>query len=371
MMIYKPQVYDAWLASGELPSEWLITLLHEMKNSGNAYEAFAAGNESVRNLIPKNRRDALASAAGKQEMNTFCSLMEKHCIRSVTILDAEYPHNLRGIDDPPGILFYQGELNCLKKERRAAMVGSRSASYAGLKAARKIAKELSAAGVVIVSGLANGIDAECHRGCLEGGSPTIAVMGCGLDQVYPSENAGLKKNILEKGGLVISEYAPGSKPFGRHFPYRNRIISGLSGLVILMEAKIRSGSMTTIAHALKQGLEVYAYPGDPTSPMTEANRTLLREGARYFTAAEDILDDMNWLDNTQRVRQHIDCSAQNAEGNTDEYAVLCALERGYLGFDELMQATGKSAQELMGILTILQIKRKIETLPGKRYGIIR
>ncbi len=369
MLIYEPQVYDAWLAAGELPYEWLITLLHEIKSAGNIYEAFMDGNESVRNMIPENKRRILATAAGEQAMNGFRELTEKHHIRSVTILDREYPHCLRKIDDPPGILFYQGDLKCMETERRAAMVGSRSASYAGLKAARKVARGLSSCGVVIISGLAYGIDAECHRGCLEGGSPTVAVMGCGLDQTYPAENAGLKKDILDRGGLVFSEYAPGSKPVGRHFPYRNRIISGLSCAVILMEAKIRSGSMTTVAHALKQGREVYAYPGDPTSPMSEANRTLLREGARYFTEAEDILTDMNWLDKTQRVRQNIDCSAQATAGNAAESAVLSALGRGEMGFDELAQATGISPQELMGTLTLLQIRKQIEPLPGKRYRI--
>ena len=371
MLNDESRVYDAWLASAELACEWLIPLLHEMKSARNVYEAFTGGNDCLRGLIPEKKREVLASAAGDQAMNAFRELTEKHRIRSLTILDAAYPHFLRKIEDPPGILFYQGDLKCLARDRRAAMVGSRNASYAGLKAARKIAGDLSRCGVVIISGLAHGIDAECHRGCLEGGSPTIAVMGCGLDQTYPSENAGLKREILERNGLVISEYAPGSKPFGRHFPYRNRIISGLSDLVILMEAKIRSGSMTTIGHALKQGREVYAYPGDPTSPMTEANRTLLREGARYFTEAKDILADMNWLDKTQHVGQNIGYPTQDDAGNAAESAILSALERGELGFDELIQASGLSSAELMSALTLLQIRNKIEPLPGKRYRIRR
>ena len=370
MLSYEATVCDAWLASAELPYEWLIPLLHQMKGSRNVYEAFARnGSESLRDMIPEKQRKLLAEAAGEPRMNAFRGLAEKHGIRSMTILDEGYPHCLREIEDPPGILFYQGNPDCLAAERRAAMVGSRSASYAGLKAARKIARELSRSGVVIVSGLAYGIDAECHRGCLEGGSPTIAVMGCGPDRNYPAGNEGLKRDILAQGGLVISEYAPGTSPLGRHFPYRNRIISALAGPVILMEAKIRSGSMTTVGHALKQGREVYAYPGDPTSPSAEANRTLLREGARYFTEAEDILADMNWLDKTRHVGQNIVCSTQAAAENASESAVLSALARGELGFDELLEATGESPEELMRALTMLQIKKQTEPLPGKRYRI--
>jgi len=366
---YENQVYDAWLAAAELPCEWLIPLLYETKGSREAYEAFAAGDASVREMIPPQSFKALSGFAREQAMEGFREASLRHGIKSMTILDAEYPHCLRDIPDPPGILFYQGNPECLTAEKRVAMVGSRTASYAGLKASRKIARELSRGGVTVISGLAYGIDAECHRGCLEGGSPTAAVMGCGLDNSYPAENSGLKQEIIDHGGIIISEYAPGAKPIGRHFPYRNRIISGLGDVVILMEAKIRSGSMTTIGHALKQGREVYAYPGDPTSLMTEANRTLLREGARYFTEAEDILNDMDWLDKSKPIRQNIGCSAPEVPENAHEKAVVSALARGALGFDELIQATGLDPSELMGTLTMLQIKKLIEILPGKKYQL--
>lgn len=368
-MKYENQVYDAWLAAAELPCEWLIPLLYEMKGSREAYEAFTAGDASVRDLIPPQSVRILSGFAGERAMEGFREASLRHGIRSMTILDAEYPHYLRDIPDPPGILFYQGNPGCFSAGKRVAMVGSRTASYAGLKAARKIACELSRNGVTVISGLAYGIDTECHRGCLEGGSPTAAVMGCGLDSSYPAENAGLKQEIIDRGGMIVSEYAPGAKPIGRHFPYRNRIISGLGAAVVLMEAKIRSGSMTTIGHALKQGREVYAYPGDPTSPRTEANRTLLREGARYFTEAEDILNDMDWLDKSKPIRQNIGCSAPAVPENAQQKKVISALTRGALGFDELAQATALDPSELMGALTILQINKLIETLPGKRYQL--
>ena len=368
-MLPEDRVYDAWLAMAEMPYEWLIPLLYELKSSRNVYHELMEEHKSLRGLIPDKCRSILEAESGDKKLDEIQQLMEHSEIRTLTILDEAYPHCLREIADPPGILFYQGDVSCLKHTKTIAMVGSRAASYAGMKAARKIARDLSRNGVMIISGLAYGIDSECHEGCLEGGSPTIGVMGCGLDRNYPTGNESLKRGILAHGGLIISEYAPGSNPIGRHFPYRNRIISGLSRAVVLMEAKIRSGSMTTIGHALKQGREVYAYPGDPDSPKTEANRILLREGARFFTEASDILTDLNWLDNMPLVRQNSGCHTQAVPDNGFEATVFRALTRGVLGFDELLKATGLSSPDLMSTLTVLQIKKMIDPLPGKKYQL--
>lgn len=368
-MDYAHSVFDAWLAGGEIPYDWLIPLLHQYGDSREVFDRFVIRKAPMEDMIPAKCRKKLTELSADGPMQTCETLMEKHGISSMTILDEDYPACLRELSDPPGILFYTGDLSCLLRRKRVSMVGSRTASYLGLRAARTIARDLSKNGVVIVSGLACGIDAECHRGCLEGGSPTIAVLGCGLDQDYPQENEPLKKDILSRNGLLLSEYAPGIKPLGHHFPYRNRIISGLSEILILMEAKLRSGSMTTVTHALKQGKEVYAYPGDPVSPMSEANRTLLREGAGYFTTAKDILEDMNWLDNQPLVGQNIGCSAPEEPADSTEAAVYNALLKGNLGFDELLQTTKLIPSELLSTLTVMQIKNKIEALPGKRYAL--
>ena len=368
-MTFRNETYDAWLASAELPYEWLIPLLHRTGSARQVYTALVEDKQLMRDQIPDGCREKLLTLSGTEALGRMQSVMEEYNISSLTILEEAYPHCLRQIPDPPGILFTQGSTGCLNHPRKAAMIGSRSASYAGLKAARKTAAELSAGGVCIISGLAYGIDTESHSGCLEGGSPTIAVMGGGLDQNYPARNLPLKKEILQHGGLLLSEYAPGVRPVGHHFPYRNRIISGLSDVTILMEAKIRSGSMTTIGHALKQGKEVYAYPGDPVSPLCEGNRLLLREGARYFTQAREILEDMDWLDNNAHVGQNIVCSAERLPENDTEKVVLRALEKGNLGFDELVQMTGLPSADLLSTLTIMQIRKLIDPLPGKRYQI--
>ncbi len=368
-MMFEKRTYDAWLASAELPYDSLIPLLHGMKGSEKVYESRMDSGNPLFQMIPESCRKRMNETADERCLAGIQSLMEQHKIQSLTIEEAGYPQCLREIPDPPGILFLQGNPDCLKKPRKAALIGSRNATRAGILATGRIAEELSRSGVTIVSGLAFGIDAESHRGCLKGGSPTIAVMGCGLDRTYPVQNGKLKNEILEKEGLILSEYAPGSLPLGYHFPYRNRLISGLCDLVVLMEAKIRSGSMTTVGHALKQGREVFAYPGDPVSPMSEGNRLLLREGARYFTKAAEILEDMNWLDNLSLILQNSDCSAKPVSGDPAEEAVRAALEKEILGFDELQQATGMAPSALMSTLTVMQIKKMINPLPGKRYQL--
>lgn len=368
-MSYEKTVYDAWLASAELPYDELIPLLHQMSGSQAVFESVTSRNGMLPIRISAEARDRLAREAVPDRMEWMRKSLAEHGIGSMTILDAEYPDQLRKIADPPGILFYQGTARLLSMPKRVAMVGSRAASYSGLTASKRIACELSRNGVIIISGMAYGIDTACHEGSLAGGSPTIGVMGCGLDQNYPSRNEPLKQKILCHGGVLVSEYPPGVKAIGYHFPYRNRIISGLSETVILMEAKIRSGSMTTIDHALRQGKEIYSYPGDPTSPMTEGNRALLRDGARYFTTASDILADMNWLDNTPHVRQNSGCSSAFKAESAAEESVYRALVKGTLGFDEIAQVTGLPPSVLMGALTMLQIKRIIELLPGKKYQI--
>ena len=369
-MKFEKRTYDAWLASAEMPYDILIPLLHSMNGSAGIHSAWKNSDNPLFRLIPERCLRQMEKTADDDHLASFESVMEQSRIQSVTILEEEYPHRLREIPDPPGILFMIGNPECLSRRKTAAMVGSRTATYDGLKASGKIAEELSRSGVTIISGLAYGIDAECHRGCLKGGSPTIAVMGGGPERTYPSKHEGLKKEILEHDGLILSEYAPGTQPVGYHFPVRNRIISGLAETVILMEAKIRSGSMTTVGHALEQGKDVYVYPGDPSSPMTEGNRLLLREGALYFTEAKDILEDLGWLDNLPIILQNSGCSSGSIPEDSSQKAVYLALERGSLGFDELMKATGMGSSALMSTLTIMQIRKIIEPLPGKRYQII-
>ena len=360
--------YYAWLASACLPSTLTGMLLEKYGDPSACHRAFTEKDPFITEHISSRFRSLMEEAGTEDALRKYRIKIEKYSVKVIRADDPLFPASLALIAEPPAFLFYQGDPNCLQ-HRSVAMVGSRAASYNGQKAAKKLAESLSRYGISIVSGMACGIDAAAHQGCIEGGSPTIAVTGCGLDRIYPADNTTLHDRILEEGGLILSEYAPGEKPAGWHFPIRNRIITGISKATILMEAKIRSGSMTSVQHALDQGKDVFVYPGDPQSEQFSGNHQLLREGGIYFTSAEDILEDMHWLDNPSAVRQNIGCSSAYTAATPEEKSVTKALKRGNLSFEQLLNKTGLEPSALMGTLTILQIRGAVESLPGKIYQI--
>ncbi len=209
--------------------------------------------------------------------------------------DPAYPQRLREIYNFPAVLYLQGSLEGLDDSLAIAMVGTRNCTDYGRRAARAIAGELAGKGVVIVSGMARGIDTVSHEATLRAGGRTVAVLGCGLDVVYPPENAGLEKEILRHGGAVVSEYPPGAKPLPRHFPIRNRIISGLSNGIVVVEGTRRSGSLITAGHAFVQNREVFAVPGDIFSKASEGPNYLLRQNAKAVDSVESILEEYQFL----------------------------------------------------------------------------
>ncbi len=368
MMKHTGTVFAAWLASACMPPEIVRQLLQIYGHPESCFTAFQRKEKDLYQIIPPRFAKMLEGNASDDRMAKMQAIMEKHSIGVLRYDEQQFPAVLQDIDEPPAIIFYQGNLQCLE-HRMIAMVGSRAASYSGQKAAKKIACDLSRHGVTVVSGLACGIDAASHEGCIEGGSPTIAVTACGLDIVYPKENIRLKDEIYENNGLIISEYAPGEKPAGWHFPFRNRIIAGLGKALILIEARIRSGSMTSVQHALEQGKDVFVYPGDPESDHFEGNHQLLREGGIYFTGAEDILSDLHWLDNQTAVRQNSDCYVDMNVVTPEQDAVIRALKPGRLSFEQILERTGMDPAGLLSNITILQISGIIESLPGKIYQL--
>lgn len=365
-MTASKETWYAWLSCAGLPAETLREILQEEPDPHRLFTCFQSeGVLPGTASLPAGILHALRRASDEKTLTRWERLIQEHGIHAVSYLEPDFPEKLQPLEDAPALLFYQGNLRALRYPS-ISMVGSRNASYKGLEATRKIAERLSQSGIAVVSGLAYGIDAAAHQGCLKGESPTVAVVGCGLDQDYPAENAGLKRNILQSGGVVLSEYAPGEKPLGWHFPYRNRIISGLSDALVVMEARIRSGSMTTVQHALNQGKEVFVYPGDPESARSEGNHQLLREGAIYFTKAEDILEDMGWLDKRRNVGQNSEAPSP-LNLSDSEQRILRQLDLGERGFDQLCEGTKLSAAELSASLSMLQVQGLIEALPGKLY----
>lgn len=276
--------------------------------------------------------------------------------------DAAYPPLLRQIHGPPPVLFIQGNADLLRHPQ-LAVVGSRRASREGLRNARDLAADLAAAGVTVTSGLALGIDAAAHAGALEAGGRTLAVLGTGVDRLYPAQNRVLGERIAREGALV-SEMCPGAPPRASHFPRRNRIISGLSLGVLVVEAGLRSGSLITARLALEQGREVYAVPGSIRNPASRGCHRLLRQGASLVESVDDILGELNaWRDLHDPVPA-VSPSAPPPDLPADQRRLLQLIEHQTCNTDELAELTGLSADSLLQALTLLEMEGLLVSVPG-------
>ena len=355
----------AWLTYGMLRADVLSSILEEYGSAEKVYDDFLETNgASLREIVGESALKRLHEHAHRDKMHDMMVAMQRLQIGILAMSDSEYPDSLRNIQSPPALLFYRGAPECLLR-RSIAVVGSRKASPQGVEVTQKICRDLSAAGVIIISGLAMGIDTAAHEGCLEGGSPTVAVLGCGLDVDYPVENAQLKERIVQQGGILLSEYPPGFRANKHVVQVRNRIISGLGRALLMMESRIQSGSMLTVHHALDQGKEVYAYPGIPGTEWAEGAHQLLREGANYFTGAEDVLEDLGWDQDLQcHVNAHKTELPPMSEGQRCIYKLLGLKE---LSFDQLAEKSGMNAPTLSAELTMLQMMGLVKALPGKCY----
>ena len=224
-------------------------------------------------------------------VKAYILYMKEKNIQILTIKDEDYPYLLKQIYDPPSVIYIMGNKKILS-QNGIAIVGSRNCSLYGQKIAKYLSYQLAKKGIHIISGLARGIDTFSHIGTLQAKGKTIAVLGSGLDVIYPPENAKLAEKIVESEGCLVSEYIVGTKPLGEHFPARNRIISGLASGVVVVEASEKSGSLITVDFALEQGKNVYAVPGNINSPNSLGTNSLIKQGAKIVTNVEDILEDL-------------------------------------------------------------------------------
>jgi DNA processing protein len=279
-------------------------------------------------------------------------------IRSLALGDPAYPALLRHIPDPPARLWLRGDADPSVLDRTAlAVVGARACSGYGRAVTRLLAGEAAALGVVVVSGLARGIDGEAHRAALAVGGTTVAVLGCGVDRDYPAAHAELARSILAAGGLVVSEYAPGIEPAPWRFPARNRIIAGLARATVVVEARERSGALITADFALEDGREVLAVPGEVTSALSRGTNALLRLGATPATSAADVLEALGLEVRPAAVVPHDPAAA----------AVLGALAEGASTLDELGRRCVLEPGRLAGVLALLEL----ESLVVVDDGVVR
>ena len=288
--------------------------------------------------------------------------LQKLAIKYICYHDSEYPKPLLNIFDPPTALFYRGVMPG-EGELAVALVGARKPSPYGQVVAEKLAKDLAAVGITVISGMARGIDTAAHKGALEAGGRTVAVLGSGLDIVYPRENKKLMERITESGA-VVSEFPPGSPPEPWHFPARNRIISGLSLGTVVVEAGEKSGALITAACALEQGRDIMAVPGNVTSVLSRGPHSLIRQGARLVEGAGDIIDELG----LEKLFPLPDKAAQTALKLSEEEGILynlLTLTPVYL--DNIIGQSGLKPQKVMAALMYMELKGLAKQLPGKFY----
>lgn len=270
----------------------------------------------------------------------------------------EYPASLSEINNFPKQLYYMGDISILRK-RCAAVVGSRNTNQYGRSTAVAIAGKLAEKDVAVISGMARGIDTCAHRGALDAGGSTVAVLGCGVDICYPEENSSLKKE-LEERGLILSEYPPGTMPMPYHFPQRNRIISGLSEVTVVVQARNSSGALITAELAAEQGREVCAVPGNIDSQYNLGNNKLIKDGARPITNPGDVLEAM-------RLDVLDDETVRRLLSDTEQLIFSMLAEGGEMTVDELCCRLEKPPAYVNSIVTVMELKGAVYTALGKIF----
>ena len=307
----------------------------------------------------------------KVDLDAELQRIEKAGVRVVTRDDPEYLKNLREIYDPPLVLYVKGILT----ERDAlaiAVVGSRRTTLYGQDMARKLAFQLARIGVTVVSGLARGIDTAAHNGALQAKGRTIAVIGCGIDVMYPAENKKLADEIVEKGGAVVTEFPFGVQPDRQNFPMRNRIISGASLGVVVVEANLKSGALITANQAGEQGRQVFAVPGRADSILSKGAHKLIKDGAKLTEDVEDILSEFEYLlPKTARESAELGLEGGGTKPalqlSETEEKVMAQIGKEEVAIDEIIRASGLTTACVSATLLALEMKRLVRQLPGKQY----
>ena len=320
------------------------------------------GDAQMRFLGPAVLKN-LKEARSEQYFYALFTALDKLGMRAVTRIGEEYPALLNDIYDPPATLYVMGD-GALDDERIFSIVGSRRCTRDGQRAAREIAENLAQNRVTVVSGMAHGIDTAAHEGALIGMGKTIAVLGCGADVIYPAENEALYHRIIDNGGAVISEYAPGVQPRPGYFPARNRIISGMTDGVLIVEGAQKSGAMITVNNALEQNRDVFAVPGSIYSTLSTAPNRLITEGAIPTLSGWDILEHYRWAS-----RPDAQKSAPQPSFSLDpeDDQIVRPLLEQELSFDELANLVDFPIAKLNSHLTMLELRGIIVKVPGGLY----
>jgi DNA processing protein len=327
------------------------------------------------------------AARGIREFRNFDPLEKELCelprlgARLLKWTDDDYPASLREIPDPPPYLFVRGPAP-LHQPGCLAIVGARAASEAGLRMAHRLGMELAAKGFTVVSGLARGVDGAAHQGALDAGGRTVAVMGCGIDVIYPPEHRKLAEAIIDGGGAIVSELPMGTQPMAENFPTRNRILSGLCLGVVIVEAAEKSGSLITARMALEQNRQVFAVPGSPLTGKTRGSNRLLKDGAKLVECVEDVIEEIapqvvaaGAGIPSKKPTRSLENSSIRAKSvvynaSAEDKLILTQLKQDQkLHVDSLIAASGLTAQAVLRLLLELELKGVVAQHPGKLFSL--
>lgn len=346
----------SWIKVSVVPGLGDHGLRKLLKHFGSPQAIVDSSESSLAQVVGGKLADHIKSHDSEEIVAKTLAWLEHPNHAMVTLGDPAYPPLLLETESPPPLLYLVGSIDLLRAPS-VAVVGSRNATAQGVSNAENFSKSLSQSGLCIVSGMALGIDTAAHRGGLAGAGKSIAVVGTGLDRVYPARNKELAHQLAQHGALV-SEFPLGTPALANNFPRRNRIISGLSRGCLVVEAAVSSGSLITARLALEQGRDVFAIPGSIHSALSKGCHQLIKQGAKLVERAEDVLEEINWLPRVD--------SSPSAVAATDDPVLI------HLGFDPepldtLVARTGLSPEHLSGRLLELELRGLVQTLPGGRY----
>lgn len=346
--------YYIWFSMISMSYKNKLDILKEYKDLKYLYEICKA-NE-LNNKILQNK---LLSAWNEELIESIINTIYHNDIKIISYFDNVFPEKLKQYEDAPSILYYKGDIEKLNNGYNVALVGSRKCTNYGMNVTKIISTELSKNNINIISGMAKGIDTIAHSSCLENQGYTCAILGSGLDRIYPAENKLLYGSIIHSG-CVISEFPPGTPPLAFNFPIRNRIISELSDIVIIVEAGLKSGSLITARLALDLGIDVMSVPGSIFSEQSKGSNKLIKDGAFPLTSIEDIYDLLNltFIGNF---------NSKNEELNNIEKKIYNALSDSPIHLDDIIKTTNVDIKHLYEVLFELQLKDEILCLAGNYY----
>jgi DNA processing protein len=358
-----PEALDL-LVLQELPGVGPVTVQRLVQRFGSAGHALNAPARWFSEIAGAKATAARRNPKLRADLHEVLERALAADMGVLTWTDPHYPDSLRQLHDPPPVLFLRGRKELLLERPRVTVVGSRRATRRGRDIAERLGAALSQAGVVVVSGLALGVDGHAHSGAVSGPGGTIAVLGTGPDVVYPAVHRALYRRVADEG-LLVSEFIPGTGAAPHHFPRRNRILAALAPVTVVVEAGRRSGALITVDHALDLGRDVWSVPGPIDTPGCAGSNRLLADGARPLVSLTDFVNEM--MPGLERLPTATDGAGDPELTGSVEGRVLAALHGGALTVDDLAAGTGLTVAEALAILTTLELHGEVRREPGMRF----